>query len=365
MHTQSTYNEAGVSFDVSESGAGLRTLLALAANVELSRAPILLLDEPDAHLHASVQRQLSEFLSTASDSSKQLLVATHAPEMIEQFPLESLRWIDRQKRQSETPNDISIALVQLGAATHRQVFQILNAKAFVYFEDEIDRKVFEAVIKSCGNDFLLETCATATLQGFGDATYLDHVSRFISQHHGKKVPMAAILDGDYNPLGKSDQKTGDFVIIERLPFKELENLPLLYPQCLATRSTQSLREREGNSIAEVTLAEVKELIDAATAAAEVTEMVRSNWIVKRLPEKPDAGQLRKIEGQFGELWKDPVFRRTHSPGKKILRTVKAALQRKYAISFTTTALFEEFDPPQSLRELFQRVEDHVRKNLTV
>lgn len=56
------------------------SVFALATNPEVS---VLLLDEPDAHLHSSLQEQLLESLvQVVEDSGKQILVATHSTELL-------------------------------------------------------------------------------------------------------------------------------------------------------------------------------------------------------------------------------------------------------------------------------------------
>jgi predicted ATP-dependent endonuclease of OLD family len=55
-------------------------VFALATDPEIN---ILLLDEPDAHLHSSLQEQLLDSLrAIASDTYKQILVATHSTEIL-------------------------------------------------------------------------------------------------------------------------------------------------------------------------------------------------------------------------------------------------------------------------------------------
>jgi AAA domain, putative AbiEii toxin, Type IV TA system len=56
------------------------SVFALATDPEIN---VLLLDEPDAHLHSSLQEQLLESLDAiTSASGKQILVATHSPEIL-------------------------------------------------------------------------------------------------------------------------------------------------------------------------------------------------------------------------------------------------------------------------------------------
>lgn len=73
------FEEEGTSLDISGSGGGLRTILNLASILTFSRSKCLLLDEPEAHLHATLQRDMARLLfDYATDSGTQVIVATHA-----------------------------------------------------------------------------------------------------------------------------------------------------------------------------------------------------------------------------------------------------------------------------------------------
>ena len=78
------YRESGSEheqLDIAQSGAGLHTFLSLAQLIRQSTAKILLLDEPDSHLHASQQNTVVQLLSSiAVEDDRQVILATHSPE---------------------------------------------------------------------------------------------------------------------------------------------------------------------------------------------------------------------------------------------------------------------------------------------
>lgn len=53
------FSEDGVDFDISTSGSGLRTILSLAFTLHVAKSKTLLIDEPDSHLHSSLQKQVA------------------------------------------------------------------------------------------------------------------------------------------------------------------------------------------------------------------------------------------------------------------------------------------------------------------
>lgn len=108
------YEEDSIEYDISASGGGVRTILTLAIAMELSKAPILLFDEPDAHLHSSVQRRLAHFLCDQASDTRQVIMTTHAPDIIEEVPIESLVWVDKNAQNGKRCDDVCKVLVDLG-----------------------------------------------------------------------------------------------------------------------------------------------------------------------------------------------------------------------------------------------------------
>ena len=74
-------------YDIASAGSGLHQALLLMAYFYARKATVLLLDEPDAHLHVILQRQVYERLrSVAVKRSCQLVVATHSEVLLQATP---------------------------------------------------------------------------------------------------------------------------------------------------------------------------------------------------------------------------------------------------------------------------------------
>ena len=82
------FEEQATTFDIRTGGGGLFTLLSLAFVLRFSDSKCLLLDEPDAHLHASLQREITPMLMDhAAENDVQVFVATHSPTFIAECPV--------------------------------------------------------------------------------------------------------------------------------------------------------------------------------------------------------------------------------------------------------------------------------------
>ncbi len=138
-------------FDISTSGGGLRTLLNLATIMHFSQSQCLLLDEPDAHLHSSLQKDIARMLlNYAAENDVQIFAATHAPDFIAEVPVESLVWIDRAKTEGIACSGIGRFLIDLGAITKAEAIRAFGADKILFVEGSLDRGVLTQLIDCSG-----------------------------------------------------------------------------------------------------------------------------------------------------------------------------------------------------------------------
>ena len=78
--------------DVVVTGSGFHQALQILVSVLTPGARVLLLDEPDAHLHARLQEQLMGIMvRLARDEQAQFILATHSPQLLSAAPEGSIR----------------------------------------------------------------------------------------------------------------------------------------------------------------------------------------------------------------------------------------------------------------------------------
>lgn len=82
--TLDTYNR-----DITIYGGGTQTFARIFSIIGLEDVSVILLDEPDSHLHASLADEFSSYLTNLAES-KQILFTTHLPNLIDSFPVESI-----------------------------------------------------------------------------------------------------------------------------------------------------------------------------------------------------------------------------------------------------------------------------------
>ena len=78
-----TYKEYGRQLDILYSGSGLKHFIDVLLKTTISKAKVVLLDEPEMGLHPDLQRRFINYLQKlANDKDIQLFMATHSPVLL-------------------------------------------------------------------------------------------------------------------------------------------------------------------------------------------------------------------------------------------------------------------------------------------
>lgn len=136
-------------------GTGILQYLQIVAYVIQYRPSLILLDEPDAHLHPNNQRLISELLCELVDQeSSQILMATHSRTMLDAFrkiEKASFIWIEQGAVQPNATKEPITMLMELGALDGGEKFYSDSCSA-VFLTEDTDLEYLEALLLSNGID---------------------------------------------------------------------------------------------------------------------------------------------------------------------------------------------------------------------
>jgi predicted ATPase len=324
------YREGGLQhLDISFSGSGLRTFLGLVQSLRLIEAEVLLFDEPDAHLHASKQASALDLLIDAGQSGRQVIIATHAPELIARCPVESLRWIERGAERAEGGKEAADLLDRLGATPDMYLPLARHPDVIVYVEGKDDKPVIEGLIRWCRRnhpdpDSLPTTLVVRHRDGRFDAQALQGIVRYSRELKvSSRIIGVRDLDWHYQslPPGEPQLRTGDGFQLLTLPCKELENL-----FCDAGLLHEVYEEM-------VPVSELTKILEEESATKELVD----DWRYQVLPRIRNAlsdsydPSTREREGEATFCrWRDtPQDRIRLVAGKKLIRLVRARVKRDF------------------------------------
>ena len=135
------------------AGTGVLQATQILSYIHLFEPSIIVLDEPDSHLHPNNQRLLCALLRKVSDErSTQVLLTTHSRHVVDALTSSAkLLWIRNGVVEVATADDEIGILMDIGALDVKERAGHADTKVVVITEDEIVRPL-EAVLESSGFD---------------------------------------------------------------------------------------------------------------------------------------------------------------------------------------------------------------------
>lgn len=236
--------------DISCAGSGLLQVLMLLGFFYARPASVLLLDEPDAHLHVILQKQVYDRLRyVARRRDCQLLVATHSEVLIDgTSPERILSLLDRPHRLlTGTHRDqVREALKRL---TSLDLLLAEQSRAVLYLEGETDLNLLREwarVLQHPVHRFLAENLFWHSNQGRHPSEARAHF--FALKAVNESILGALLLDGDNRQLAEHEV-SADGLTILRWKRYESENY-LIHPDALVRFVEESQPPLFGQASAE-------------------------------------------------------------------------------------------------------------------
>ena len=223
--------------EVGEMGYGLKMWLQIVWFLTRSRnASVLVLDEPDVHVHPDLQRRLMRMIRSLPT---QHIITTHSVELLSMAQPEDILVID--KRRSTSAFATSIDAVQtvvdrIGSAHNLQLSRLWHARKFLFLEGKdmkFLRRFHEVLFPEAEESF--DALPYAPLGGWANWQYAAGSSLTLRNAAGDRITVYCVLDRDYRSPEEVDalveeaaQKHVELHIWER---KEIENY-LLSPRAI-------------------------------------------------------------------------------------------------------------------------------------
>jgi energy-coupling factor transporter ATP-binding protein EcfA2 len=226
-----THGGSKTAFDVASAGSGFHQVLTLLGFFYARPASVLLLDEPDAHLHVILQRQVYDLLrSVARRRGCQLLISTHSEIILEDTgPEQILSFYGKPHRLAiETDRDqVREALKRLSSL---DILAAENRQHVLYVEDETDFKILTEFARILNHPFSRFSAApfVSPLHGHDAREAKAHFFGLRAIHPGIKGVL--LLDGDNRSLPDREIAADNLELLRWRRY-EIENY-LLHPEAL-------------------------------------------------------------------------------------------------------------------------------------
>ncbi|AUY25584.1 ATP-dependent nuclease [Mixta calida] len=135
--------------DLMVEGSGFLQWLSVYTLALSGEFNVILLDEPDAHLHTQLQNNLTERLELISESlNKQVILATHSTELIRAYPPYKILSLNRAKGKYLSADEDKISILSgIGTIFTPKIHKLTENKRLLIVEGVSDerflKKVFE------------------------------------------------------------------------------------------------------------------------------------------------------------------------------------------------------------------------------
>jgi hypothetical protein len=174
-------------------------ILAYAAK---DAPPLLLLDEPDAHLHPDRQRQLVRLLSElAGEGNFQVIIATHSRHVIDALDEDAaIHWVTGGEMHSPEDTDVISVLTELGTLDKGVQLRGGAIDAVVLTEDKHSKVLVPLLVSDGFDEERIRVWSYATCTQIDKARVL---AQFITEH----APATRVIvhtDRDYRSNDEID-----------------------------------------------------------------------------------------------------------------------------------------------------------------
>ena len=244
--------------DISSGGAGFQQVLMLLAFLHTRKGAVLLLDEPDAHLHHILKSAIyGELQRVAAQQNSQLIIATHSGAVINIVDPQKICILAETPRLLANNQERATLLRSFGIVSQEDISNALIAPGVIYLENYTDLQILQEwarILEHQAHEFLTSRLfwKKAVLQP------VPHAEGVQARDHYRALELIKpdirgllLVDGDAHPGMESKPLTEEGLQQLRWKRYEIESY-LIHPDVL----TRFVQEQVGEDSAQQTITDL-------------------------------------------------------------------------------------------------------------
>lgn len=160
------YKQNVKDYDIIAGGSGFHQTLTLLAFLYGYQPTTILLDEPDAHLHVNLQREILDYFKRKSlERSTQFLIATHSEEFARGVDVSQIYSLLSQAplRIQSTPQ----VLRAMAEVSNEEITRLMASPYILYVEGESDERILRAWADQCEAQTAMDKVCFKLMEGGG------------------------------------------------------------------------------------------------------------------------------------------------------------------------------------------------------
>ncbi len=353
------------------AGSGFQVWCQLLTHISrCSTSDLLVVDEPEVYLHPEVQRQL---LGILRDQHPDILLATHSVEIMSEADPSEILLVNKSRRSARRLHDIEgvqHAIDNIGSIQNITLTELARNGRILFVEGIDDFKIVRRFARILDYGDLASGSGLTALEsgGFESWPKVEALAWGLEKALGPKLRIAAIYDRDYRCEEESRSLTQELERkIEFAHFheqKEIENY-LLLPEVLNRVVLHAVRERARRTGEEPAVE-----VDVRPLLAQITRKLKAHCrgqYVSRYCDffsdsgKDRAGLTSEALEIFDGKWAKLDSRLGIVSGKKVLKSLRNALQRKYKVTISDMRIasaYRKEEIPEDIANLVAKLDQY-------
>ncbi len=304
------------------AGTGVLQATQIAAYVNYFKPKLLLLDEPDSHLHPDNQRALASLLVALSDRTETtIIISTHSRHLMAALHEDAKFFLVKNGEVSASEYDHYIGLIELGALDEYDRIKDGDLQYIILTEDssEDSRKYLRGVLEASGysrNEF--------QIYSYNGVSQIESAKMFASFLLNLNPDLTVIVYRDRDGLFDEEiadiQKKIEFDQRVKCIVAKFNDIEMYYCN---TSHIISVCHSVGLDLIEQ---------DAATLISEAMQEAEADSKKKFYTHRVDKAKRERRDAGAAMLEAEQAFaanKITYSYGKKVAGLVKAKLQKKF------------------------------------
>ncbi|ANV74330.1 hypothetical protein BCM43_28165 (plasmid) [Bacillus thuringiensis] len=275
------------------NGTGIREIFRIILDIELQGPEIILIEEPEIHLHFELQQRLSEYLQLKAKHA-QVFITSHSTAFVEETYDKSVYLI---KRKEEEENGVQLldseSLDQVISELGYNAQALLIKKLLIFVEGKTDKLIVDTYLQKFYPQ-MLSKIGCIDMKGETKYKYFANAESLeIFEKSG--VETFFILDSDYKTLDEKERKISQHPERSSLVFWPgvcIENLflsPVVLEKFITAKDETKKKELdEIEEIMKKTYADIK--IDSSR------KYIREKYLKAIYPEKSSKDSVEDTDG---------------------------------------------------------------------
>ena len=265
------YTQEGREYDIIAGGSGFHQTLTLLAFLFGYRPTTILLDEPDAHLHVNLQREILDYFRRKSQElGTQFLIATHAEEFAR--GVDASQIVSLLNRAPKRVDSTPAVLRAMAEVSNEEITRLMGSPYILYVEGESDERVLRAWAGECGAQEAMDKVCFKSMGGGGKKNMKERADQHFAALQQIIPEVSRLMLFDFDDKDEAFHPAADNPVLFEWKRKNIENY-LLVPEAWRRAALRALRLTEGDLFAESTL----KLIDNFFVDQNLTLPPGRNW----------------------------------------------------------------------------------------